>query len=294
MRVTTRPVGAGAGDGTRGGAASLETRLAVVPPPGSAAGSRGVGAPTIADPVALFRHFESTLRFHRDTGFGRIYHPGRVSFRENRPNDSLHVIIGDDHIAAHVDRVSPLGFRPRRPPRYSLRRTVVHNLAGMAEDFIQLVRGRQGDHRSQLDCQWLWDPAACVPRPEDLLDPATSAWSVQVEVEMAGELDEDRLRRAVTAVLGDQSLDHDPLEVVGCPDEASLAAARAEFQSRPARMTGWPPLRAALVRRPGGDVFMLNTNHAASDGVDALRLLRIIASAYATGTGPDPPPDFPA
>lgn len=252
------------------------------------------GNPSVVDLVALFRHLESTLRFHRDTGFGRIFHPGRISFRENVPTDSLHVVIDENHIAAHVDSVSPLGVRPHRRMRYSLWRTAAHNLAGMAEYLIALVRGRQGDHRSELDCEWLSDPSQGVSRARDLLDPQGSAWSVQMEAQVSGVLDEARLRRALIAVLGRQSFDHDPLWVVCCPDEASLDSARAQLQSHPADMTAWPPLRAGLVRRRGGDVFMLNVNHAAADGVGTLELMRGIAAAYATGKGPQPPLELPA
>ncbi len=250
--------------------------------------------PSVVDLVAFLRQLEASLRFHRDTGFGRIFHPGRFSLRENVPTDSLHVIVDENHIAAHVDRVSPLGVRPQRRMRYSVWRTAAHNLAGMAEGFVRLVRGRQGDHRSELDCEWLRDPSHGVPRVSDLLDPQGSAWSVQMEARVGGVLDEARLRRALVAVLGRQSFDHDPLWVVGCPDQASLDSARAQLQSHPAEMTAWPPLRAALVRRRGGDVFMLNVNHATADGVGALQLMRGIASSYATGNAPQPPLDLPA
>ena len=289
-RVSARPAGGGEG----GQAASLQALLEAdrsCAPPGPEGARRG---PSIADPVGLFRYLESTRRFHRDSGFGRIFHRGRVSFRENLPTDSLHVLIDGNHLAAHVDRVSPLGLRPERPPRYSLRRTAAHNLVGAAHDFIRLLRGRQGDHRSELDCEWLWDPSQRFPRSGVLLDGRASAWSVQMEAQVSGHLDEGRLREALTAVLSRRPPDHDPLWVVDCADEASLDEARGRLQSRPAGTTEWPPLRVALARRAEGDVLMLNVNHAASDGFDALRLLRTIASAYATGTRPEPAPDFMA
>jgi len=247
--------------------------------------------PSVADPVALFHHLEASHRFYRDIGVGRIFHPGRVSFRENLPQDSLHLVIKDNHLAAHVDRVSPLRPRSGRPPRYSLRRAAAHNAAGMAHDLFRLLMGRQGDHRSELDCEWVWDQEA-VPAPSDLLERESAAWSVQVEAQVSGTLDEARIGAALGAVLRRRSFDHDPLWVVDCPDEASVASARWSLQGRPAGMNEWPPLRAALVHRPAGDLLMLNVNHAASDGFDAIRLLRVIASAYATGTEPDPAPDL--
>lgn len=289
-RVTSRPGDARSGQRRPSLQTLLEAGWPQVP-----AGTGGARAePSVADPITFFRHLESTLRFHRDTGFGRIFHPGRLSLRENLPTHSLHVVIEGNHIAAHVDRVSPLGQRGQGRPRYSLWRTAVHNFAGMAEDFVRLVRGRQGDHRSELDCEWLWDPSQGVPRASDLLDPQGSAWSVQVEAQVSGELDEARLRHALVAVFGRQPFDHDPLWVVCCPDEASLQSSRAQLYSHPAEMTAWPPLRAGLARHRGGDVFMLNVNHAVSDGVAALRLMRAIASAYATETSPQPPLDLPA
>jgi NRPS condensation-like uncharacterized protein len=248
--------------------------------------------PTIADPVGLFRHLEASGRFHRDTGFGRLFHPGRVSFRENVPTDSLHIVIHHNHIAAHVDGVSPLALRPERPSRYSLRRATAHNASGMAQDLVRLLRGRQGDHRAQLDCEWVWNPSKGAPRASDLLHPETSAWSLQLEARVSGSLDESRLRRALTAALRRQPATHDPLQVVDCPDDASLELARARLYGAPVAVTEWPPLRAQLARHPGGDVLMLNLNHAASDGFGALRMLRAIAEAYAGEGDCDPPPDF--
>jgi NRPS condensation-like uncharacterized protein len=66
---------------------------------------------------------------------------------------------------------------------------------------------------------------------------------------------------------------------------------RAGLQSRSVPLTGSSPLRLCLAHHPGGDVVMLNLNHAAGDGVAALRLLRSTARAYAgqhdpVATGP--------
>ena len=157
-------------------------------------------APTpVSDPVALLRHLVASGRFHQDSGFGRIFHPGKASFRENLPTDSLHVLVQGDRLAAHVDRVSPLGIRPDGPSRYSLRRAAAHNVAGALEDAVRVLRGRQGDHRSRLDCQWLWDPLESRSDDRDLLPPV--AWSVHLEARVGGRLDEARLRRAVACVV---------------------------------------------------------------------------------------------
>ncbi|HEV2068300.1 MAG TPA: hypothetical protein VGR26_00740, partial [Acidimicrobiales bacterium] len=240
--------------------------------------------PPISDPVAILRHLEASGRFHRDTGLGRLFHPGRMSFRENQPSDSLHVVVRDNQVAAHVDRVSPLGLRPERPSRYSLRRAAAHNVAGMAHDLFRLLRGRQGDHRSELDCEWVWDRPGPVIDPSRLLGPATSAWSLHLEASVTGALDEGRLRKALTVGLGGRPPEHELLEVTDCSDAGSLDAARSELQTRPVAVTDWPPLRGLLARRPDGDVLILNVNHAATDGSGAMAVLHSIARAYAGQT----------
>jgi len=250
-------------------------------------------APPITDPVRFLRHLESSGRFHRDTGFGRIYHPGSVSLRENQPSDALHIVVHDNRVAAHVDLVSPLGIRPERPSRYSVRRAAAHNLVGMARDLVSLLRGRQGDHRCELDCEWLSEPERAALSPGDFLDPTASAWSLQLEAAVDGLLDEDRLRTALTAALGIGPGDLDPLQVVDCADDNALDRARNELQAAPMVVGEWPPLRARLVHHPGGDILMLNVNHAAADGFSALRILRSVAASYAGDADPRPSLDFP-
>ena len=255
---------------------------------------RSPDRPPISDPVAFLRHLEASGRFHRDTGLGLLFHPGRVSLRENLPSDSLHVVIRDNRVAAHVDRVSPLGLRPERPSHYSLRRAAAHNVAGMAQDLFRLLRGRQGDHRSELDCEWVWDRPEPLMDRSRLLDPATSAWSLHLEARVSGTLDEGRLRGAFTVGLGGRPPDHELLEVTDCTDDASLDEARSRLQTAPVAVTDWPPLRGLLARRPNGDVLMLNVNHAAADGFGAVAVLHSIARAYAGETGPAPGPELVA
>lgn len=248
--------------------------------------------PDLGDPVRLFLHLEASRRFHRDTGLGRVFHPGSLSLRENLADDSLHVVVHRDRISAHVDRVSPLRLRPAGMPRYSLRRAAAHNLAGMAKDAMRLLRGRQGDHRSALDCRWGWDPSAAAGNPGDLLDPSLSAWSLHVEVRVAGVLDEARLRRALGQVFAGRPADHDALLVVHCPDETALDASRSQLQAAPVPLSQWPPVRALLARRGSGDVLVLNINHAASDGFGAVQIVRSIAQAYAGEGVTDPSLNF--
>lgn len=234
--------------------------------------------------VELLRDLDRSGRFHRDSGIGRIFHPGRLSLRENVPTNSLHVVIQGNHLAAHVDLVSPLGLNTQGPSRYSLRRALAHNLVGMAQDVVSVARGRQGDHRCELDCEWLGVDA---PSPAPETDGPTtdaSAWGVQLEARVAGSLDEGRLRAALLAVFAQHPLDHDPLQMLACRDDGDVAAAREQLHSMAVPVATWPPVQLCLARHPAGDVLMLNFNHAAADGFGALRVLGAIAQAYA-GTG---------
>ncbi len=245
-------------------------------------GSAGGQVPGL---VELLRELDGSGRFHRDNGIGRVFHPGQLSLRENETTNSLHVVIRGNRVAAHVDLVSPLGLRPQGPSRYSVRRAVAHNLVGMAQDVVSVVRGRQGDHRCELDCEWL---ATGVPSPAAETDGPTtdaSAWGVQLEARVAGPLDEDRLRAALRVAFAQHPLDHDPLEILACRDDEDLEAAREQLHSMAVPVTMWPPVQLCLARHPAGDVLMLNLNHAAADGFGALSVLKAIALAYATEEG---------
>ena len=242
--------------------------------------------PTIADPVAYFRRLVTSGRFHRDSGFGRIYHPGSVSLRENAPADSLHIVVNDDHISAHVDKVSPLGEKAG----YSVPRAALHNVVGAAQDLVRLLRGRKGDHRSHLDCAWVWEDYDPRPDTSHLLHP--SAWSVHLEVRVAGSLDDTRMRKAFDTVVGHRPAEHDPLRVVTCDDDEVLNGMRDALLAEPVAMNQWPPLQAVLAHHPDGDLLVLNVNHAASDGFSAVRVLESVAGAYADTGPPGPPLDF--
>ena len=258
--------------------------------PDGARAAHAATAPTISDPVALLRHLDVSGRFHRDGRSGRLFHPGMVSLREDVPTDSLHVSVDDNLLAAHVDGVSPLAVESQGPSRFSVRRAVAHNLAGMAQGLVSLLRGRQGEQRCELNCEWVSSEAKSTL---ELLDPKASAWSVQLEARVAGALDEARLRAALGVALGRHTLDRDPLEVVDCHDDDALAAARARLQSLAVPLTQCAPLRVYLARHPAGDVLMLNLNHSATDGFGALRVLHCIARAYADADAhPDVALDF--
>ncbi len=156
-------------------------------------------------------------------------------------------------------------------------------------------------------------PFSVVDEAVHLLETEAAPWSVQLELTVEGHLDEARLRGAFAQALGAHPMararkvasrpalhtdqweiaplaDHDPLRVVDCMDDDALAAARAELQSLAVPLAEAPPLRARLARHPGGDVVMLNANHAAMDGFGALRLLQSVARFYVGEPDPTPVP----
>lgn len=245
---------------------------------------------TADDPVAAFAALEAGGRFRRDTGLGKIFHPGSFSLREAERESSLHISITGNRISAHVDRLSPLSRPPQGPARYSFRSIVSHNLAGMAEDVSRLIRGRQGHHRSELDCEWLW-PDAMAMAAAAAREVAEDPGGVELEAGIERHLDESRLRAALAAVLGQEEGDV-PLAVVECPDDEAERRAREELQHVEVPLTQGPPLRCLLARRPAGDLFMLNINHAAADGHGALHVLETIARAYAGVDDPPVPIEF--
>ncbi len=160
------------------------------------------------------------------------------------------------------------------------------------------------------------DPVTFTPLDEAVhhLDTPAEPWSIQLEARVRGALDADRLRRAVAEAVARHPMarvrqlparrsdrrygwevrpepDVDPFRVVDCPDDDRLAGARADLYSVPVPLAEAPPLRVRLARSPGGDVVMVNVNHAAFDGFGALRVLQSAARAYAGA--PDPPPPVP-
>ncbi|MEO5678422.1 MAG: hypothetical protein ABIS47_02030 [Acidimicrobiales bacterium] len=99
---------------------------------------------------------ESSDRFHRDGRLGRIFHPGRVSYREISTTNSLHVIFDGDQVSAHVDDISPLRRRPDGSARYSWVPVLRHNVVGMLADLGRRLRGTHGQERCNLTCETVW------------------------------------------------------------------------------------------------------------------------------------------
>jgi NRPS condensation-like uncharacterized protein len=299
-----------------------------------------------ADLKGLLQTLEHSHCFRRDTTIGRIFHRGKVSFRETSATDSLHVIIDGRHVAAHVDRICPLDLDPASDAHYSWAGVLAHNVTGMVADAARLL----GWHprRCSVDCDVIdideqsiaelvaervagYDendgqaarketeptqvPFGLVDEAVHLLDTEAAPWSIQLEIRVAGRLDEARLRDALSRAIethpmararkmaSRRSLRHDhweipatvdldPLRVVDCPDDVALGATRAELQSRGVPLAESPPLRARLARHPDGDVLMFNVNHAAMDGFGALRVLQSVARTYAGQPDPDPTLNF--
>lgn len=231
----------------------------------------------------LLRSLVASGRFHLDTGFGRIFHPGKISLRENVPTNSLHILVDDNRVSAHVDLVSPLGLRPRSSSRYATGRIAAHNLSGMAADVVRLLRGRQGDHRCELACQWYRpgdegaEAGAAGMGPSGSEGYSGGSSSVQFEARVGGRVDEERLAAALAAALCTHP---DALRVVECADDDELASIRVELQGSMVPLRECPPLRVLLAHHTAGDILMLNVNHAASDGFGALRILQALARAY--------------
>jgi NRPS condensation-like uncharacterized protein len=175
----------------------------------------------------LLHVLEHSDRFRRDTRLGRLYHRGKVSFRETSPTESLHVVIDGRHVSAHVDRICPLDLDPDSEAHYSWAGVIAHNLSGMVGDAARLL-GFQ-PRRCGVDCD-VTEPeersvadqvaervsgagnvdrtAPDVPGPDHipfglvdeavhLLDTEAAPWSIQLELRVAGSFDEARLREAL-------------------------------------------------------------------------------------------------
>ncbi len=154
-------------------------------------------------------------------------------------------------------------------------------------------------------------PFTVIDQAVHLLDTAAEPWGIQLEIALAGSLDEERLRAAVGRASAAHpmararqlparrrdhtwvweiapSLDLDPVRVVTCLDDTAVSHVRDELYSRQVPLVESPPFRLVLVRSPGGDRLLLNANHAAFDGFGCLRLLQAVAHHYAGRTDPAP------
>jgi len=115
-------------------------------------------------PCELLDALEANARFRRDSFLGGIFHPGKISYREVSPTDSLHILIDGNNVSAHVDDVSPLRVRADGTSRYAWGRVVAHNVLVLVGDASRRLRGVHGAQRCNLHCESEWhddeDPAA--------------------------------------------------------------------------------------------------------------------------------------
>jgi NRPS condensation-like uncharacterized protein len=145
------------------------------------------------------------------------------------------------------------------------------------------------------------------------LDRRTEPWVVHLEARVSGRIDAERLARALAAAVQQHPiararlaswryadrgyrwdildrLSEVPLQIADCPDEAALDGARERhFEFSPSLETA-PPFAVLLGHAPDGDAIVLNLNHAAIDGIGAVRLMLSILRAY--GLEEDPVPSF--
>ena len=108
------------------------------------------------DPLLFLRALETSDHFRRDSTLGGIFHPGKISFREVSPTDSLHVLIDGNQISAHVDTISPLRIAGDGSVHYSWSRVVAHNLWAAAGDVVRRLFRRRGEQRCNLTCEIEW------------------------------------------------------------------------------------------------------------------------------------------
>jgi NRPS condensation-like uncharacterized protein len=148
------------------------------------------------------------------------------------------------------------------------------------------------------------------------LDRRQEPWVVHVEARLTGRVDADRLAAALGAavrhhpiararlaearstdrchrweILDEDELSEVPLHIAACDDEAMLAQARERHFAFTPSLDVAPPFAVLLAHVPDGDAILINVNHAAADGIGAVRLMRSILRAYAHEEDPDPPVD---
>jgi hypothetical protein len=104
----------------------------------------------------LLKALEASGRFRRDSVLGGAFHPGKISYREISPTDSLHILIDGSKVSAHVDDVSPLRVRPDGSSRYAWGRVIAHNVLVVISDAGRRLRGLHGVQRCNLNCEVEW------------------------------------------------------------------------------------------------------------------------------------------
>jgi len=106
--------------------------------------------------TSLIQALEASDRFRRDGRLGRIFHPGKVSYREISPSNSLHVLLSGGRISAHLDDISPLRCNPDGSAHYSWLPVIRHNAAGLVAELGRRLHGVHGQQRCNLVCETVW------------------------------------------------------------------------------------------------------------------------------------------
>jgi NRPS condensation-like uncharacterized protein len=145
------------------------------------------------------------------------------------------------------------------------------------------------------------------------LDRPAEPWVVHLEARVGGRLDAERLASALAVAVqqhpitrarlaswrySDRQYSWDildrlsevPLQIANCRDEAALDEARERHFAFSPSLDTAPPFAALLAHAPDGDAIVLNLNHAAVDGIGAVRFMLSILRAYAHKE--DPVPSF--
>jgi len=141
---------------------------------------------------------------------------------------------------------------------------------------------------------------------------ASVPWNTQIGVP-APALDAERVRAAYNATLAhhpltscyverderggchwihDSEADIGEIEVLDCPDEASLQRVRIEQLDIPVPMDRAPLIRAVIARCPTEDILVSCISHVLCDGLSMLRLLRSVGRAYRGEFDPPPAVDI--
>src|SRR4051795_8733176 len=139
-------------------------------------------------------------------------------------------------------------------------------------------------------------------------------WSVHLEIQVEGRLDDETVREAVAQAADrhpiaraqmrssrgtdvkywweiQDTLDPVPVDVVDTTTEDEREAARREVLNQVPDLDTPGPFAVRLVHHPDGDSLILNVHHAAGDGLGALRLMGSIVRAYAGEDDPIPDVD---
>jgi NRPS condensation-like uncharacterized protein len=146
------------------------------------------------------------------------------------------------------------------------------------------------------------------------LDRREEPWVVHLEARVTGRLEAERLAAALAVAVARhpmgrarlapwRSTDRHyrweiadrlcevPLHLAECEDDEALARARERHFAFTPSLDVAPPFAVLLAHVPDGDALLLNLNHAAIDGIGAVRLMRSILRAYAGEEDPIPAVD---